>query len=156
MKNKILLFMLIFPLLFASPVFALQDEPPVAVGIPEISVVFAALVGWPAFLLALTSLLKALGWVKDGMTPTFVYWANVVAFVGVSYFVFTGQLDLLASVDTGFGTLAVIVSNIVILFGALFPASLASNKFMYLHVRGYPVVGFSHTRAIGKQGSKKK
>lgn len=156
MKNRVLFFMLVLSLLIASPVLAFQDAPPATPGIPEIGVVFGALVGWPAFLLAATSLFKKLGWVKDGATPTFVYWANVLAFGGVAFFVFTGQLDLLSSIDAGFGTLAVIVSNIVVLFGVLFPASLASNKLLYLHVRGYPVVGYSHTRAIGNQSGKKK
>jgi len=142
-------------LALATPVLALQEEPS-SPGISDVVVIFTALVGWPALLLAVTGLLKALGIVKDGATPTFVYWANIAAFVGVAYFVLTGNLDLLASIDAGFGTLAVIVTNIVVLFGVLFPSSLAANKFMYLHVRGYPVVGYSHTRAIGMKNSKKK
>lgn len=156
MKKATLFVVLIVTFALTAPALALQGETPNPPGIPEIGVIFGALVGWPAFLLAVTSLFKKLGWVKDGTTPTFVYWANVVAFAGVAYFVFSGQLDLLSSIDAGFGTLAVIVTNIVILFGALFPAALASNKFMYLHVRGYPVVGYSHTRAIGMKNSKKK
>lgn len=156
MKARILVLVIVLSLALVSNVMALHDAPPPKAGINDIQVVFAALVGWPALLLALTSLGKKLGWLPDGSAPTFVYWANLVAFGAVGFLVFTGQLDLLASIDASFSTLAVIIANIAVLFGVFAPASLAANKFLYMHVRGAPFYGYSHTQAIGKAASKKK
>lgn len=153
---KILPLIVLLTLLMVTPVLALQEEPPVSPGIDEVSVIFAALVGWPSLLMALTNLLKMVGFLPDGSAPKFTYWANLVAFVGTAVFVFTGQLDLLASVDQGFSTLAVIVGNVIVLFGSLFPASLAVNKMVYQEVRGYPVIGYSNSQALGKKSSVKK
>lgn len=127
-----------------------HQEPLPTPTVPDVVVIFGALVGWPAFLLYLTSLLKKIGWVSDGLTPTFVFYANVVAFGLTSILVFTGKIDLLNSIDQSLGTVALILSNLLILLGGLFPASLAVNKFFYLHTRGYPLVGYTHTKAIGK------
>lgn len=135
--------------LFAVPVaFALQTETP-ATGLDAAWAAFIALVGWPAFQVAVVNLLKLIKVVPDGAARTVTFWSSALVFVGVAYLVFTGQLDILSSLDATLSGLAVLVGNIIVILGG-FTASLAVNKFTYGHVRGYPLVGYSHSSAKAK------
>ncbi len=50
MKKATLFVVLIVTFALTAPALALQGETPNPPGIPEIGVIFGALVGWPAFL----------------------------------------------------------------------------------------------------------
>ena len=133
-----------------SPVFALQDPTPA----PTIDIAWAAffaLVGWPAFQVAVINLLKIVKIVPDGAAGKVTFWSSAVAFVGVAVLVFTGQLDLLSTIDATLSNLAILVGNIIVILGGSV-ASLAFNKFYYGQVRGLPLFGYSHSLA----GTKKK
>lgn len=149
-RSLVSLYVLLFALFAVPAVFALgaQTEPP-ATGLDAAWAALIALVGWPAFQVAAVNLLKLIKVVPDGAAGTVTFWSGAVAFLGVAYLVFTGQLDLLSSLDATLGDLAVLIGNIIVILGG-FTASLAVNKLTYGHVRGYPLIGFSHSVAKAK------
>lgn len=148
MKKITLLSVLPFVLFAAPATFALQTEPPVT-GLDAAWAAFIALVGWPAFQVAVVNLLKLIKVVPDGLAGTVTFWSSALVFLGAAYLVFSGQLDILSSLDATLSNLAVLIGNIIVILGG-FTASLAVNKFTYGHVRGYPLIGFSHSSAKAK------
>lgn len=134
-------FLFIAVTLFVTPALALQDAPPVPT-LPIAWAAFLALVGWPAFRVALINILKILKVVKDGTAAGWEYWMNALAFAGVAVLVFTGKYDLLSSIDVTLGNIAsVLVSLAVLLAG--WTGSQAMGHLVYSHVRGFPVIGYS-------------
>ena len=131
---------------FAVPALAQGETPPATP--PDLSAAwgaFLALVGWPAFLVAAINLLKFAHILPDGWAGKVTYWVNVAAFVGVAYLVFSGQTNMLTSIDSALSTFAKVLVDILILLGGGV-ASLAMNKFYYGQVRGYPLIGFTHPK----------
>lgn len=77
--------------------------------------IVGGLVGFPAFL---TILGAALVLLKVPLNQeAFMFWGNVVGFVGVAFFVFTGRLELLGAIDAALSTIAAIIANLLILLG---------------------------------------
>lgn len=148
-KISVALSVLLVMLFVVPAAFALQTEPPVPVGLDAAWAALIALVGWPAFQVAVINLLKLIHVVPDGAAGTVTFWSGAVAFLGVAYLVYTGQLDLLSGIDVTLGKLATLIGNIIVILGG-FTASLAVNKLTYSKVRGQPLIGFSHSNAKAK------
>ena len=104
--------------------------------------IFAALVGFPAFLAAAINLAKYFGWLDDGSAPVVVFWANIVAFVGVAVAVFYVKLDVLAAIDNALGVVGVILVDILAML-----TSMGLTKLFHAGLRGIPVIGYSHSIA---------
>jgi hypothetical protein len=148
-KISVTLSVLLVMLFVVPAAFALQTEPPAPVGLDAAWAALIALVGWPAFQVAAINLLKLIRVIPDGAAGTVTFWSGAVAFLGVAYLVFTGQLDLLSSLDATLGQLATLIGNIIVILGG-FTASLAVNKLTYSKVRGVPLIGFSHSISKAK------
>lgn len=99
----------------------------------------AALVGFPALVAALINLAKFVG-LPDGYATKLSTALWLLAFVGVSYLVFVGKIDLLAQIDLQLGALA----NFLLAFAA-FAAEIGLTKLFHAFLRGVPVIGFSYT-----------
>lgn len=152
---KFTMFSVFLVALFLVPAaFALgfhQTEPPTTEP-PTLDAawaVFIALIGWPTFLVAAVNLLKLVHVVPDGASGTITYIANAAFFLIVAFLVYSGRLDILSNLDAGLGRVAVLIGNIIVILGG-FTGSLAVGKFAYSHVRGYPLVGYSHSSAKAK------
>ncbi len=104
----------------------------------EIANIVALLIGFPAFLSAALNLGKYFNWIKDGQAPTIILWANLVAFVAVSVAVYTGNLDLVGSVDNQLDTFA----KFLVAF-TTFVAELGLTKVAHVSLKGTPVIGHS-------------
>lgn len=99
---------------------------------------FASLVGFPAFVAALVNVAKHFKWLSDGQAPKVVFWINVAGFVGVAAAYFTGNFDLLASIDAQLGSLALFLLSLVSFIG-----ELGLAKLYHAGLKGAPVVGKS-------------
>lgn len=131
-------------LIFATAVQAapLHQEPAPAGDIVSIvTAAFSLLLGWPALLAAAINLAKRYG-LPEGSASKVNFWANVVAWVGVAYFVFTGQTDALSKLDGTLSGLAKILVDILILTGGAIAHSGLTN-FMHNNTKQLPVVGFT-------------
>jgi len=108
--------------------------------INQIFPIFAALVGFPAFLAATVNALKYFGVLQDGQAPAVVFYANLAALVGVGVLYFTGNLPLLSQIDSQLGSLATFVVTLI-----AFIVDLGGTKLFHFVLRGSPVIGTSFT-----------
>ena len=100
---------------------------------------FSALVGFPALL---TAVVNVLAFIKVPINPdAFYFWGNVAGFVVVGYFVFTGQLDILAALDSAFVGLARILVDVLILLGGT-ASALFFNFRMHTKLQSIRVSSF--------------
>lgn len=134
-------------LLFAGthPVSAMglyQAPPPPADPIGAVTQAFLALFGWPALLAAVINVAKMLG-LPDGTSSTISYWANILVWIGVAYFVFTGQTSILSTIDGALAGLAKIVVDIGILIAGTI-AHMGLTRFMNTNIKGLPLIGYAH------------
>lgn len=106
---------------------------------------FAALVGFPAFLAALVNVLKYFGILADGQAPGVIFWANIVGFVGVAVAYFTGNLPLLNQIDLQLGNLATALLSFV-----AFIAQLKLAAVYHAGLRGSPLIGYSYSAKANK------
>lgn len=105
----------------------------------EVFPVFAALVGFPAFLAAAVNLLKVFG-LADGLALKVVAWANVLALAGVFILLAAGRVPLLALVDEELGKIAVFT----IAFTA-FATEIGLTKLFHEALKGIPLIGKSYS-----------
>lgn len=152
MKTKeVFLAILATLLLLAVPVYAvisIQINPSLnAADVPPLLQLawgaFVAMVGWPAFQVALTNILKLLKILPDGYADKVTFWSSAGIFILICYLVFTGRVDLIDTIDAALSGFAKILVDIGILLGGGV-ASLAMNRLYYRHTVGYPVIGYSH------------
>lgn len=101
---------------------------------------FVALVGFPAFLTSALSVAKSFNLVTDGNSGTVVFWANLLALVGVGVAVGTGNAPLVASIDNQLG----VIGTFLLAFGT-FATEIGLTRVFYQGLRGIPFVGYSHT-----------
>lgn len=106
--------------------------------------IFAALVGFPAFVAAGVNVAK---WVAaqynyslDTLAPQIVFWVNVAGFVGVAVAYFTGNLPLLNQIDEQLGSLAKFLLTLL-----AFLIDLGLPKVFHAGFRGMPLVGKSYS-----------
>lgn len=111
--------------------------------IAQITAVFLALFGWPAFLAAAINILKYFK-LPDGAASQINFWANIVAWVVVAYFVFTGQTTALNALDGALAGLAKILVDALILIGGA-TAHIALTSFMHQNIKGQPLIGYSRS-----------
>lgn len=104
---------------------------------------FAALVGFPAFLAAVINILKRFG-LPDNTANTVNFWANIAAYAGVAFLVFTGRLELLGGIDITLGGLAKLLADILVILGGSL-TSMAMARQYHSGLRGLPLVGTSHS-----------
>lgn len=78
--------------------------------------ILLTLVGFPAFLAAVLSILMKFG-VSADVASTISFVANAVALVGIAYLVFTGQSALVAVIDASLGGLAKLLVDVLIIIG---------------------------------------
>jgi len=79
---------------------------------------FAALIGWPALLSTLVVAAQFFGWITSSASETFIFWANVLVFVGVFVLALLGKIDLVNQIDATFGNVAQLLTYVLILLGA--------------------------------------
>jgi len=140
-KFLILLFVLVLALTIATPVFAQGTEPPATPpNINDIFGIFAALIGFPAFLAACINIGKTWFGLKDSLAPQLVLWATLVAFVGCGIALFMGKLDVVQVIDIQLGY----VGAFLLTFSA-FVTELGLAKFWHFVLRGTPLIGKSYT-----------
>lgn len=139
-----LLLVLVMAFVFVAPVGAasLHQNAPAGDIVSTITAAFLGLFGWPAFLAAGINIFKRYG-LPDGVAGKVNFWANVLAWVLVAYFVFTGQTDALAKLDSALAGLAKVLVDILILTGGA-TAHMALTKFVHSNVKGLPLIGYSH------------
>jgi len=107
---------------------------------------FAALVGFPAFLMSVINLAKYFG-LPDNAADAVNFWGNVVAYVGVAVLVFTGKLDLLGGIDEALVGLAKLLADIlIILSGSV--TSMVMARVYHKGARGLPLIGASHSKGF--------
>jgi hypothetical protein len=99
---------------------------------------FAALVGFPAFLAAVVNVLKYFGVLADGQAPDVIFWANIAGFAGVALAYFTGNLPLLNQIDLQLGGLATALLSFV-----AFISQLKLAAVYHAGLRGAPLIGTS-------------
>lgn len=87
--------------------------------------ILIALVGFPAALSAALAILMKFGLTAE-LAAQISFWANVAAFVGIAYLVFTGQTALVAVIDASLAGLAKLLADILVILGG-FAVSLAST-----------------------------
>lgn len=78
---------------------------------------FAALVGWPALLSTVVIAAQYFGWLTTGAAESFLFWANVLVFVGVFVLALLGKIDLVNQIDATFGNVAQLLTYVLILLG---------------------------------------
>jgi hypothetical protein len=78
---------------------------------------FAALIGWPALLSVLVIAAQYFGWLSLAASETFIFWANVLVFGGIFVLALLGKIDLVNQIDSTFGTVAQLVTYVLILLG---------------------------------------
>jgi hypothetical protein len=110
------------------------------VNINDLFPLFASLVGAPALIAALVNIAKTFQWVPDTEAPKYVFWANIVVFVGVGVAYFTGNLPLLSQIDVQLGSFATFLLTLV-----AFVTELGLAKVYHVGLRGYPAIGKSRT-----------
>lgn len=108
-------------LLFATPAFALQTQPPAP---PDVGTLvqlaiaaFSALVGWPALLSVVIVALQFKGWLSPEAAEKFSLYANVLVFGGIFVLAVLGKIDLVNVLDATLGNAAQLVTYILILLG---------------------------------------
>jgi len=106
--------------------------------INDIYVIFASLLGFPAFIAAGVNVAKYFQLLNDGSAPKVVLWANIVLFVGVAVAFFTGNIDLLTRLDAEVGNVALFMLSFI-----AFVSSLGVAKIYHAGLRGTPVIGES-------------
>jgi len=106
----------------------------------QIFVIFAALVGFPAFVAAVVNVLKYFKVISDGQAPAVVLWTTVVGFVGVGIAYYTGNIQILETVDVQLGLFA----QFIVTFLA-FATDLGLAKVFHAGLRGTPVIGTSYS-----------
>lgn len=107
--------------------------------------IFAALVGFPAFVAAAVNVAKFIStkffdYSLDDLAPKIVFWVNVIGFVGVAVAYFTGNLPLLSQVDAQLGSLATFLLSLL-----AFLVDLGLPKLYHAGFRGMPVIGKSYS-----------
>lgn len=102
--------------------------------------IFAALVGFPAFVAAGVNVAKYFGWLSDGNAPQVVFWVNVVGFLGVAIAYFTGNLPLLSQIDDALGQFATFLLTLL-----AFLIDLGLPKVFHAGFKGMPVIGKSYS-----------
>lgn len=100
---------------------------------------FASLVGFPALVAAGVNVAKYFGWLADGQAPAVVFWVNVVGFIAVAGFYFSGNLPLLSQIDAELGSVATFLLTLVSFLG-----ELGMAKLYHAGLRGSPVIGTSN------------
>lgn len=87
--------------------------------------ILIGLVGFPAALSALLALAMKFG-LSDVLASQISFWANVVAFAGIAYLVFSGQTALVVIIDASLAGLAKLLADILVILGG-FAVSLTST-----------------------------
>ena len=135
---KILLIVIV-AFAFTVPAMAMGESPPPP-NINDIFGIFAALIGFPAFLAACINIGKTWFGLKDSLAPQLVLWATLVAFVGCGIALFMGKLDVVQVIDIQLGY----VGAFLLTFSA-FVTELGLAKFWHFVLRGTPLIGKSYT-----------
>lgn len=78
---------------------------------------FTALIGWPALLSTIVSVLIYFGKLSTAAADVFIFWANVLVFGAILILALLGKIDLVNQVDSTFGNLAQLVTYILIILG---------------------------------------
>lgn len=104
-----------------------------------IEAAFAALVGFPAVLTAVGNLLAYFA--PSLNLDAFYFWANVIGFGVVAFFVFTGQLDVLSNIDAALSGLAKLLADVLIIIGGA-AGSLFFNYRMHAKLASIKVSSF--------------
>lgn len=95
--------------------------------------VIAGLVGLPSLLSVLIVALEHWNLLSPENVDKFNFWANAVVFVGVAVLAFLGKLPLVNVIDTDLGSIAKLLTEILIILGI--PTSFASARNQYIHLR---------------------
>jgi hypothetical protein len=123
----------------AAPVYAMSEAPPPP-NINDVFGIFAALIGFPAFLAACINVGKAWFGLSDGLAPKIVLWATLTAFVGCGIALFMGKLEVVRAIDLQLGY----AGTFLLTFSA-FVTELGLAKGYHAILRGTPVIGKSYT-----------
>ena len=107
----------------------------------DIFVLFASLVGFPAFVAAVVNTLKYFNVLIDGQAPKVVLWFTIAGFVLTGVLFFMGQVDLLTRIDAALGSYALFLITFVSFIG-----DLGLAKLYNLGLKGTPVIGKSFTK----------
>ncbi len=87
------------------------------------------LVGFPTLLSTLVTALEWFNWLAPENADTFLFWGNALAFGGVFYFAVTGQIDLVAQIDLALGSVAKLLTLVLIILGV--PAGFSISRAHY-------------------------
>lgn len=98
-----------------------------------IMAVMAGLVGFPSLLSVLVVALEHWGWLSPDKVDQFNFWANAIVFGGIAVLAFLGKLALVNIIDLDLGSLAKLLTEILIILGI--PTSFASARQQYMHLR---------------------
>jgi len=79
---------------------------------------FTALIGWPALLSVIVVALQYFGRLSNTAAEQFLFWANVLGFGAVFVLALLGKIDLVNQIDATLGTLAKLLTYVLILLGA--------------------------------------
>lgn len=78
---------------------------------------FTALVGFPALLSVIFTLLEYFGIVSGSLVGVLNFWINVAAFVAIFILAALGKIDIVSALDAVFGNAAQLIGYILILLG---------------------------------------
>lgn len=117
--KRLFLVALLVAALFLVAARPLQETSPGVTVLVQLALAaFTALVGWPALLSVIVIAGQFFGWLTAAASETFIFWANVVVFVGIFILAILGKIDLVNQVDLTFGNIAQLLTYIMILLGA--------------------------------------
>jgi len=100
---------------------------------------FTSLVGFPALLAACINLAKRFGWLKDGLAPVVVFWANLLSFALVAVAVFYGKTQLVGEIDSQLSAFTKVLLLLVEWIGAM-----GMTKAANVALIGMPGIGYRH------------
>ena len=106
----------------------------------ELFPLFAALIGFPAFVSACVNVAKYFNVLPDGYAPKVIFWLNIVGFAGVAVAYFTGNVPVLTDIDKQLGDLASFLLSFV-----AFISQLGFAKLYHAGLKGAPVIGTSNS-----------
>lgn len=119
-KRTILVSLLVILSLLLIAARPLQEAPAgdVLLYVQLAVAAFAALIGWPALLSTLVIAAQFFGWLSMAAAEKLTLWANVLVFGGIFVLAILGKIDLVNQIDATLGSVAQLLTYILILLGA--------------------------------------
>ncbi len=123
----------------ASSLHPQEVPPPSDLG--NLETTLKSLAGVAALIAAIVNAGKSAGWIRDGQSGQWSAGLNLLALVGLFAAQMTGYTNLIPSIDSGAGQVAVILSAVIALGFQIFTSRIVHNNVL----AGLPVVGKSHS-----------